>query len=205
MAVDINYNEIETLMKAVLDRTTEIVNYAYQYHRESHANVPLREKKPTTRLVFPRFFNRKEDKTTGWTRISEQELRFAFVQAFNEYVCEHKCKYYYSVEPPTADSYKFSESTNSRRKKIEPKIGEGQSGNFDMVIYDENLKRVCLIEFKCGYVTPQAINEVKAKLTNKTELGENAQGYLVYMRKEKASDIKDIEGLQCKKVTLNIK
>ena len=200
-----NYNDIETMMEALIERTKIIVNEAYMHHREFHAKTPLMEGKPSTLLVFPRFFNSDNDKTTGWTRISEQELRFAFVQAFHEYVCEHKCKYYYSVEPPTVDSYTFSKVEDGKRKKIEPKIGEGQSGNFDMAIYDENLKRVCLIEFKCGYVTPQAINEVKAKLTNKTELGENAQGYLVYMRKEKASDIKDIEGLQCKKVTLNIK
>ena len=200
-----NYNDIETMMEALIERTKIIVNEAYMHHREFHAKTPLMEGKPSTLLVFPRFFHGKEDKTTGWTRISEQELRFAFVQAFHEYVCEHKCKYYYSVEPPTVDSYTFSKDEDGKRKKIDPIIGKGQSGNFDMAIYDENLKRVCLIEFKSGYVTPQAINEVKAKLTNKTELGENAQGYLVYMRKEKASDIKDIKGLQCKKVTLNIK
>ena len=197
-----NDGNIETLMEAVLDRTTEIVNYAYQYHREFHANVPLREKEPTTRLVFPRFFHGKEDKTTGWTRISEQELRFAFVQAFHEYVCEHKCQCYYSVEPPTVDSYTFSKVEDDKRKKIDPIIGKGQSGNFDMAIYDENLKRVCLIEFKYGNVTQQAVKEVKAKLLNKKELGEEAKGYLIYMIKEKASDIKDVEGLQCKKVLL---
>ena len=191
-------------MEAVLDRTTEIVNYAYQYHREFHAKTPLMEGKPSTLLVFPRFFNSDNDKTTGWTRISEQELRFAFVQAFHEYVCEHKCKYYYSVEPPTVDSYTFSKVEDDKRKKIDPIIGKGQSGNFDMAIYDENLKRVCLIEFKCGYVTPQAINEVKAKLTNKTELGENAQGYLVYMKKDKARDIQDAEDIISKKITLKV-
>ena len=197
-----NDGNIETLMEAVLDRTTEIVNYAYQYHREFHANVPLREKEPTTRLVFPRFFHGEADKTTGWTRISEQELRFAFVQAFNEYVREYDCDYYYSVETPTESYYTFSKVENGKRKKIDPIIGKGQSGNFDMAIYDENLKRVCLIEFKYGNVTQQAVKEVKAKLLNKKELGEEAKGYLIYMIKEKASDIKDVEGLQCKKVLL---
>jgi len=197
-----NYNDIETMMEALIDRTKIIVNEAYMHHREFHAKTPLMEGKPSTLLVFPRFFHGKEDKTTGWTRISEQELRFAFVQAFHEYVCEHKCKYYYSVEPPTVDSYTFSKVEDGKRKKIDPIIGEGQSGNFDMAIYDENLKRVCLIEFKSGYVTPQAINEVKAKLTNKKELGEKTKCYLIYMVKEKASDIKDVEGLQCKKVLL---
>lgn len=197
-----NYNDIETMMEALIERTKIIVNEAYMHHREFHAKTPLMEGKPSTLLVFPRFFNSDNDKTTGWTRISEQELRFAFVQAFHEYVCEHKCKYYYSVEPPTVDSYTFSKVEDGKRKKIDPIIGKGQSGNFDMAIYDENLKRVCLIEFKSGYVTPQAINEVKAKLTNKKELGEEAKGYLIYMIKEKASDIKDVEGLQCKKVLL---
>jgi hypothetical protein len=199
-----NYNDIETMMEALIERTKIIVNEAYMHHREFHAKTPLMEGKPSTLLVFPRFFHGKEDETTGWTRISEQELRFAFVQAFHEYVCEHKCKYYYSVEPPTVDSYTFSKVENNKRKKIDPIIGKGQSGNFDMAIYDENLKRVCLIEFKSGYVTPQAINEVKAKLTNKKELGEKTKCYLIYMVKENANDIQVVNNIQTKKIILNV-
>ena len=194
------------MMEALIERSKIIVNEAYMHHREFHAKTPLMEGKPSTLLVFPRFFHGKdrEDKTTGWTRISEQELRFAFVQAFHEYVCEHKCKYYYSVEPPTVDNYTFSKVEKGKRKKIDPIIGKGQSGNFDMAIYDENLKRVCLIEFKCGYVTPQAINEVKAKLTNKKELGEKTKCYLIYMVKENANDIQVVNNIQTKKIILNV-
>ena len=201
-----NVNDIETLMEAVLDRTTEIVNYAYQYHREFHANVPLREKEPTTRLVFPRFFHGKADKTTGWTRISEQELRFAFVQAFNEYVREHDCDYYYSVETPTESYYTFSKEENGKRKKIEPIIGKGQSGNLDLSIYDKCLNRICIIEFKSGYISPQAIKEVKAKLLNKKERGKerDALCFLVYMKKDKARDIQDVEDIISKKITLKV-
>ncbi len=90
-----------------------------------------------SRLLFP--CNRNED-----TRISEQELRFIFVEQLN---CEIKKGWnvYYSIETPTKGGYvDFSTKFPKRDDK------NGRSGCIDMVIHDSNGKRICMIEFKAN-------------------------------------------------------
>ena len=112
----------------------------YTHHKEGvDSNLPLPINKGS-RLVFPAYYENKEPKGT---RISEQELRFAFVEEFNCYCEENSKNLFYSVETPTKEKYSgFSD--------VPKQDDGGRSAEFDMVIYDENLNRVCLIEFKAN-------------------------------------------------------
>lgn len=76
-------------------------------------------------------------------RISEQELKYAFLELF---IKDFDMKgYEYSVETPTGKTYKFTENG----KKIVPVCGNGRKANIDVVIFNGN-KRVAIIEFKAG-------------------------------------------------------
>lgn len=91
-----------------------------------------------SRIIFPNYWvgNESRHKEDKKIRISEQELRFLFVEEFNKYCNSNpEWKVYYSVETPTSNAYKLS--------------GEGyRSGCIDLCIYDENQDRLALIEFK---------------------------------------------------------
>lgn len=122
--------------------TFEILAEIYKTKREGKTNNVQDSK--GCRLIFPHYS--PKDGKERETRISEQELRFAFVEAFNRYCTTHEgLQWFYSIETPTMKKYRFSEN----KKNIYPKIDNtGQSANFDFVIHDHKLKRICLIEFK---------------------------------------------------------
>lgn len=98
-----------------------------------------------SRIVFPTY----SDGST--TRISEQELRFIFVEQFNKYVVENQEKIdddlYYSVETPTMEKYIFS-----KQKGGPIKDKNGVSARTDLTILkktnNNNYEREALIEFK---------------------------------------------------------
>ena len=84
-----------------------------------------------------------EQFSNGETRISEQELRFAFVEAFNSSLAVKDKNLFYSIETPTRLKYKGFSSDPQQDDN-------GRSGEFDMVIFNEKQERVCLIEFKAN-------------------------------------------------------
>lgn len=158
-------SDIQKFVEDVIEKAFEKVQKAYDNHREfdvkqKNALVPYED----TSIVFPMYgehITNQKDKT----RISEQELRFAFVEAFKE---ENKNnKYYFSVETPTNSKYLFK-GKNTPRIISKNKKG-GQSGKFDLVIHDENLKRICLIEFKAGNVGEKDFKKDFLKLANSNE------------------------------------
>lgn len=98
-----------------------------------------------SRIIFPMY-------CSGETRISEQELRFIFVEQFNAYIKDHKKDHkdlnnlYYSVETPTEKKYIFS------KDKGGPKVDDkGVSARTDLTIYEkegDKFTRKASIEFK---------------------------------------------------------
>ena len=114
-----------------------------------------------TRLIFPLY---GEDQN-GEVRVSEQELRFTFVEAFNNHCkkCKEAAGFLYSVETPTNGKYRFKNTDN-------PHIDDnGISGNIDMVIHNNEGERLCLIEFKANNPKPKEIEKDLVKLTNYEE------------------------------------
>ncbi len=133
-------NRLIETMDVIITNTFNRLETAYNNHKEGfNSKLPL----PTdneSRLVFPAYYKKGKIKDT---RISEQELRFAFVEEFNRYCKENNIKLFYSIETPTKETY----SDFSTEPKPSP---NGRSAEFDMVIFNENLHRVCLIEFKAN-------------------------------------------------------
>ena len=90
------------------------------------------------RLVFPRYRDpdEKKDGKKGDLRVSEQEARFAFVEA----LCQGPFRY--SVETPTDKPYQFS-----GHKKL--------SAQTDLAVHDASGRcRICNVEFKEGGISP---------------------------------------------------
>ncbi len=168
---DERMKDLKDVIEHMINDAFARINYAYQHNKEPKAGERISKgyndvKHQTfTRLVFPRYSkeetnvkNEKIDAVTGETRISEQELRFAFVEAFNAYYCKENDNQknntydlYYSIETPTRRRY--TGFSKGEPDVIKEKESGGRSAEFDLVIFNrENnrLERVCLIEFKAN-------------------------------------------------------
>lgn len=159
---------LKDVIESIIDDAFARINYAYQHHREPEEgntiSVGINNTKGqiATRLVFPRYSkkevnndNEVKDVIKGETRISEQELRFAFVEALNAYCNNEENKdrldLLYSIETPTRRRYVgFSKGDPD---VVPENIKDGRSAEFDLVIFikeNNTLKRACLIEFKAN-------------------------------------------------------
>ncbi len=175
-------------MTAVLQRTEDLVNEAYQNRRE-----PIEPQddevlhKGHTLLTFPSLYQPSSSSKSENPRISEQELRFAFVQSFSEYVKENGLSYYYAVEAPTKSCYIFKVITTKEdaidNDKENKKQKNSRSGRFDMVIYNEHAERVCLIEFKEGNPDAKEFAKDFIKLGNPKEGVEDSLRYFIHLHK----------------------
>lgn len=152
----------------IIKQTFKRLELAYMNHREGQIGKSINHKKGESRLVFPCYMN-------GEIRISEQELRFAFVETFNEY-CDEKPNWFYSVETPTEDKYKFTENGKNLDK---PKRGEGQSANFDLTISNAKGELLALIEFKAKNTKPFSYAKDFCKLWNPKEGNSNVLRYFI--------------------------
>ena len=164
--------------KKLKEHIENIINIAFEKLQSAYNNNnEFQPQNPVeigeTRLVFPAYY---EDGKLKEIRISEQELRFAFVEAFNQYCNSTKdCNLFYSVETPTKDKY-----SGFSKKNDEPKIDKnGRSAEFDLVIFDDNLKRICLIEFKANNANEHDHLKDFVKLNNKNEGGQEVLCYFI--------------------------
>lgn len=118
----------------IIKETFDIIDIIYNTNQEStEGNFVCGE----SRLVFPKYRNKSV------VRLSEQELRFLFIERFNKYCDAHDIKLFYSIETPSEETYNF-EATPKKHCDAP----DGESAQFDMVIFDESKERRCLIEFK---------------------------------------------------------
>lgn len=150
-------------MNAIISMAFAKISAVYQHNYEVSQQNNTFQVSDGSRLVFPCYRN-------GRTRVSEQELRFAFVEAFYEYCSnpQHSANYYYSIETPTRDLYKgFAAGTPKAYNKGDTK--SYRSANFDLVVYNECGKRICLIEFKAHNGDKAQFVKDFTKLTNKQE------------------------------------
>ena len=147
-------NELEEHIKEILRITIKYLRDIYPTEGK-----PFIDDGPR-RLIFPSYSDEEKD---GEFRVSEQELRFTFVDVFNEYCGDSKnnvSNLRYSVETPTNGKYRFKNTDD-------PHIDDsGISGNMDLVIHDKGGERLCLIEFKANNPEPKEIEKDLVKLTN---------------------------------------
>ena len=139
-------SELKTFIDDIIKETFKVLTKVYPKQKESNTNFSEIEPPYNSLIVFPETKKDNEDKTED--RISEQELRFIFVEQFNKYVTKEN-NLFYSIETPTRKYYDFSGPESPR---VVPKSeGTGRAANIDLVIYQndkEKIKRVALIEFK---------------------------------------------------------
>ncbi len=124
----------------IIKETFDIIDKLYDTNKEDSNGLFSSVK---SRLVFPKYRDKDNSKNSK-IRLSEQELRFLFVERFNNYCEKNKSKLnlFYSIETPSEEPYKFGEDSKEHCET------GGVSAQFDMVIYNEKKERVCLIEFK---------------------------------------------------------
>ncbi len=125
--------------------------------------------KTKSRLVFTNYSSGKYEK-----RLSEQELRFVFIEKLIPELEQQDL--FYSIETPTQGKYKFSEKGN---KKLQPICDiKGQSASFDLVILNRKEEKLALIEFKAKNAHNHEHAKDFCKLMNPAE-GENALRYFI--------------------------
>ena len=152
------------IILGIISKAFVHVKKAYKLTQEPNSSEP-------SRLIFPR----KRDESI---RVSEQELRFAFVE---EFLKDEKAKdWFYAVEVPTKGKYYFSDKEN------EPKaVGEadkGQSASFDLAIYtkgDDDFNLIALLEFKAGNPKEFSYHKDLVKLENENEGGNEVLRFFI--------------------------
>ena len=166
-------HELKVFIEGIIGKTFTRLKEVYDEHKENNINknTPWEKTESGSRLVFPQYGEHREKEL----RVSEQELRFAFVEVFNEECNKDKgLNLFYSIETPTEDRYSgFSNGG-------EPKPDEqGRSAEFDLVIFNEEGKRVCLIEFKAQNPGKPCYDKDFVKLENDNEGGKDVLRYFL--------------------------
>ncbi len=127
--------------KIIAKVETEIKKvYATQIKSTANAIATKNAPGKNSHILFPKYSENNKTKK-GKIRISEQELRFIFVEQITK-----NTNLYCSVETPTHFTYK------SARDKQEPSIGGSMSGKIDLTLYEnpDPDKPIAFIEFKFG-------------------------------------------------------
>lgn len=152
-------------IEEVIKRTFNVIKEVYKSQKEGDAKPIVASR---SRIIFPKK-REEDDKKKPVTRVSEQELRFIFVEQLNEYLHSSEGEnwdVYYSVETPTIKKYYFKEDPPRHEDN-------GQSANFDLVIHNStDLSRIALIEFKANNPDIHDYQKDFVKLTNQEEEGE---------------------------------
>ena len=141
--------EIREHVDAMIDKTFQKLDRIYENNQEGGGSAHVID---GCRLIFPLY--RSQTSENLKIRISEQELRFAFVDVFHRYCDLEGLSWFYSIETPTRQRYIFSNSGNQKPQIANDGNEGGRSASFDFVIHDEKLNRICLIEFKVNNPNP---------------------------------------------------
>ena len=103
-------------IEEIIGKTFKAIQDAYKYQKESYPNLNDAKREKLSRIVFPR--KRKEP-----IRVSEQELRFVFVEQLNKEISEG-WDVYYSVETPTQDTYSGFSKGESPKQDDDGRSGQ---------------------------------------------------------------------------------
>jgi hypothetical protein len=129
-------DDIKNIINEITSNTFEVLKKVYDNQKEG---CEYTQGDNGSRLIFPHYSTIYRN---GETRISEQELRFVFVEQFNVYCAKNNLRLYYSVETPTEYKYTFKDKDNPHKDE------DGQSAMVDLCIHNEKFERVALVEFK---------------------------------------------------------
>ena len=199
-----NYKEI---IEKIIKDTFNVIKEVYEYQKESE----FMQSSPTgSRIIFPK----NGDDNNKTDRISEQELRFIFVEQFNKSEEVKENQLFYSVETPTKSFYYFSGEEgpkcipDSEHNEHKGEEGAGRSGNIDLVIFQrngKNVNRVALIEFKAHNPGKNDYRKDICKLINENKENNDCLKYfiqIINVKNQKKTmeniidKIKDIDSLK---------
>lgn len=170
------------IIEEITVRTFAVIKKVYDSQRETIAPVQKDLSKVGSRILFPKYSeNRKSNEKD---RISEQELRFIFVEQLNKYADENNLDLYYSVETPTKKPYVFSKDKGGP-KVVEETDKDGVSARTDLVIYTKKgnqFIRAVLIEFKA--LNPAIANYQKDFCKLENEDGNDTLKYFIQIIKK---------------------
>jgi len=158
----------ENCIEEIIKNTFHAVQDAYSFQKECVPDLDNPKRRKLSRIVFPK----KRNETT---RISEQELRGVFVEQLNKKINEGDWDVYYSIETPTHAPY----SGFCKGGKPGQDNDNGRSGEFDLVIFNNRLKRIALIEFKANNASYHEHEKDFVKLSNKAEGDDNVFRYFI--------------------------
>ena len=85
--------EIKDRIAEILNRAFQVLDKSYKYNDEESGKANLQAS--GSRLIFPCY---SKTYRNGERRISEQELRFVFIEQFNQYCDETGWDAYYSLQ-----------------------------------------------------------------------------------------------------------
>lgn len=179
-----NKENIKRHIDAIIENTFTVLKEVYCKQKEGFDNQhPHGE---NSRIIFPQYSTERKTQK-GETRLSEQELRFIFVEQFNKYCNNEGLKWFYSVETPTKFKYRFSENGHN----IDPiKAEDGQSAMMDLAIHDEKFNRIALIEFKA--LNPDA-SCFKKDFIKLSEEPEALTYFIMYIKTHDAGTINNLK------------
>ena len=166
--------DLTDFINNIIDTTFKVITKVYQKQKES--NFSEIEPSYNSLIVFPKTKDDEDDEDKAEDRISEQELRFIFVEQFNKSVENIGNNLFYSIETPTDEFYYFSGESprcipkgEHKRKKKNGENGAGRSANIDLVILQKDgkcINRVALIEFKAHNPKTEDYRKDICKLIN---------------------------------------
>lgn len=154
---------VKNHIDVIIENTFNTISEVYRTQMENQKIGTYNNN--SSRIIFPLKRESKDKKEEF--RISEQELRFVFVEEFNKY-CSENWDAYYSVETPTSKRYDFS----NKEKPCKVDDSEGQSAMVDFSIFlkeQDKLTRVALIEFKALNPDKQSYMKDYVKLLNEDQ------------------------------------
>ncbi len=150
-------------------------------------NICRNKNERDSRLIFPTY-------KSGKIRICEQELRFLFIERLKPFLNNHN--YYYSIETPTSDCYRFSDKNIKDSEFVPQRVHNSsaaetvdkksfKSAAFDLVIHrhkkdDKKEDRVAIIEFKTKGDMHEIAKDI-CKLGNKYEGTETTDRYFIFV------------------------
>lgn len=170
-------NNTKKRIEELISKTFNAIQDAYNYQTENAPKIDHPNRIGLSRIVFPK--NRKMP-----IRISEQELRFVFVEQLIKTIDEG-WNVYYSAETPTKDGYKEFKNKKGGQPRQDK---DGRSGVFDLVIFNDKLQRIALIEFKANNASKHEHKKDFVKLNNPKEGDENVLRYFIEIIKSYDND-----------------
>ncbi len=160
-----NTEQLRDALKIIIKDTFAIIDKIYQNREKEKTSLD------GSRLIFPKYSNFNKT-NQNQVRVSEQELRFVFIETFSKYCNTNNLDYYYSIETPSKYKYVFSEKIESGKplpRKADENDDSSVSARFDMAIHNKNRKIVALIEFKNNESDPGKYEKDFIKLHEEKE------------------------------------